>query len=180
MRWLAAICVLVTCCSREAVPPPTDTREPIDIAYVTGGGLRVHAQPNDASPLIVTYENGESVSIMSKKNDWVEVRVGDRTGWAHSSELGTGAQAKEQSDNPAPRFLKFPSPVSSPSSHGELYFEADVNTDGDVTAVRVISNSTGSDALATQNAAALQAAKFVPIVKNGSRRPFKYYHHVTY
>jgi len=65
MRWLAAACLLMTFCSRPPVVPATDTREPIDVAYVTGPELRVHAQPNDASPVIVKYENGEGVSIMS-------------------------------------------------------------------------------------------------------------------
>lgn len=157
-----------------------DTREPIDVKYVTGPQLQVHATPDDASPLIVTYENGESVSIMSKKGDWIEVRAGDKTGWAHPADLGSGAEAKEQSDNPTPKFKKFPSPVSSPSSHGSIYFEADVNTDGDIVSVKVIDNTTGSDSLAAQNAAALQSAKFYPIVKNGARMPFKYYHRVTY
>ena len=180
MRWLASVCLLMTFCSRAPVPPPADTREPIDVAYVTGPELRVHAQPNDASPVIVKYENGESISIMSKRGDWVEVRTGDRTGWSHTGDLGTGAQAKEQQDNPSPRFRRFPSPVSSPSAHGELYFEADVNTDGDVVSVRTIENTTGNPALAAQNAAALQAAKLFPIVKSGERKPFKYYHRVTY
>lgn len=180
MRWFAAACLLMTFCSRPPAEPPADTREPIDVAYVTGPELRVHAQADDASPVIVKYENGESVSIMAKKGDWVEVRSGDRTGWAHTGDLGTGAQAKEQQDNPTPRFRRFPSPVSSPTTRGELYFEADVNTDGDVVAVKTIENTTGNPALAAQNAAALQAAKFYPIVRNGERKPFKYYHRVTY
>ncbi|HEX7420043.1 MAG TPA: SH3 domain-containing protein [Thermoanaerobaculia bacterium] len=180
MKWLAAACLLMTFCSPTPVVPATDTREPIDVAYVTGPELRVHAQANDASPVIVKYENGESVSIMSRRGDWVEVRTGDRTGWAQTGDLGTGAQAKEQQDNPSPRFRRFPSPVSSPSTHGDLYFEADVNTDGDVVAVKVIDNTTGNPGLAAQNAASLQSAKFYPIVKNGERKPFKYYHRVTY
>ena len=180
MKYAPLILLVMLACSRTPVPPPTDAREPIDVAYVTGPELLVHAQMNDASPVIVKYENGESVSIMSKRGEWVEVRSGDRTGWAHTGDLGTGAQAKEQQDNPAPRFRRFPSPVSSPSSHGDLYFEADVNTDGDVISVTTINNTTGNPGLAAQNAAALQAAKFYPIVKNGERKPFKYYHRVTY
>ena len=176
-----ALIALALSCSREPkVTAPAATREPIDVKFVTGPELRVHAQPDDASPVVVTYQNSESVSILSTNGDWVEVRTGDSSGWARTGDLGTGAEAKEQQDNPMPRFRMFPSPVSSPSSKGALYFEADVNTDGDVTAVRVLENTTGSDALATQNAAALQAAKFYPIVKNGARLPFKYYHRVTY
>jgi uncharacterized protein YgiM (DUF1202 family) len=175
------VCVLLAAaCAREQVIAPTDTREPVEVAYVTGPELRVHTQPNDASPLIVSYENGESVSIMSKQGDWVEVRVGDRTGWANKGSLGTGAEAKAQQDDPQVRFRKFPAPVSAPSAKGQIYYEAEVNTDGDVVSVRTLENTTGSEALAAQNAASLQSAKFYPIVKGNERKPFKYYHRVTY
>lgn len=179
--WLVAGCLalVVACAQPEVSNAPTDTREPIDFAYVTAPGLRVHVQPNDSSPVIINYENGEAVSVMAKQGEWVEIRVGDRTGWAHSGDLGTGAQAKKQ-QYPQVRFRKFPSPVSAPSVHGEIYYEADVNTDGDVVAVKILDNTTGSPVLAAQNAASLQSAKFYPIVKNGERKPFKYYHRVTY
>lgn len=176
----ALLILLLAACSREQAAPPTDTREPIDVAYVTGPELRVHAQPSDASPLLVKFENGESVSVMSKRGEWVEVRTGDRTGWAHNGNLGTGKEAKEQEENPQVRFRRFPSPVSNPAAHGAIYFLADVNTDGDVVNVRVLENNTGSELLAVQNAAALRAAKFYPIVKNGERKPFQYFHRVTY
>ena len=71
-------------------------------------------------------------------------------------------------------------PVSAPAAKGEIYIEADVNTDGDVVATRIITNTTGSEALAAQNAAALRQAKFYPIVQSGERKPFKYYHRVSY
>lgn len=148
--------------------------------FVTAPELRVHAQPGDSSPVVQTYQNGESIAVMSVKGDWVEVRTGDRTGWAHSGDLGSAAQAQQQEASPQIRFRAFPSPVSSPGSHGEIYFVADVNTDGDVVDVKTLENTTGSDALAAQNAAALRAAKFYPIVKNGERKPFQYYHRVTY
>jgi len=148
--------------------------------HVTAPDMRVHAQATDASPVILTYQNGEGVSIMSKRGDWVEVRTGDKTGWAHASDLGSGAEAQAQSDNPTPKFRVFPSPVTNPTAHGEVYLQADVNTDGDVVDVKTIGNTTGSDALAAQNAAALKLAKFYPIVKNGERKPFQYFHRVQY
>jgi outer membrane biosynthesis protein TonB len=73
-----------------------------------------------------------------------------------------------------------PMPVSAPASHGEIYIEADVNSDGDVVGTRIITNTTGSPALAIQNEVALRSAKFHPIVIKGERKPFKYYHRVTY
>ncbi len=71
-------------------------------------------------------------------------------------------------------------PDSAPSARGEIYLEADVNSDGEVTAVRTISNTTGSLALEAQNTDSLKQAKFYPIVRNNERVKFKYYHRVTY
>ena len=175
-----ALLLLSLACAREQAIAPTDTREPVDMAYVGAYEMRVHAQPNDASPVVLTYQNGESVAIMSKQGDWVEVRTGDRTGWAHAADLGSAAEAKAQQENPQVRFRAFPSPVSAPTAHGEIYMTADVNTDGDVVNVKITENTTGNEGLANQNAAALRAAKFFPIVKNGERKPFQYFHKVTY
>jgi hypothetical protein len=86
----------------------------------------------------------------------------------------------EQEENPQPKFRVMPLPVSAPSARGEIYLEADVNTEGEVVTVRTITNTTGSEALVAQNTAALRAARFHPIVQKGERVKFKYYHRVTY
>jgi hypothetical protein len=180
MKRLPFLLLIALACSREQAIAPTDTREAVDMAYVTAPEMRVHAQPNDSSPVVLTYQNGESVAIMSRQGEWVEVRTGERTGWGHAGDLGTGAEAKSQEENPQVRFRMFPSPVSAPSAHGDIYMIAEVNTDGDVVNVKITENTTGSEGLAIQNAAALRSAKFYPIVKNGERKPFQYFHRVSY
>ena len=47
-------------------------------------------------------------------------------------------------------------------------------------ALQVVTNTTGSEALGSQNMQALRQAKFHPIVVKGERQKFKYYHRVTY
>jgi uncharacterized protein YgiM (DUF1202 family) len=157
-----------------------DTREPISIAYVTAPELQVHAKAEETAPVIATFQNGEAVSILAKTGDWAEVRTGDRSGWVKASDLGDAAAAKEQNENPQPRFRRMPAPVTNPGAHGEIVLEASVNTDGDVVDVRTLANTTGSESLAAQNAAALSQAKFYPIMHNGEKVPFKYDHHVSY
>lgn len=170
-------------CRREAVVTDTvamDTREPIAIRYVGSPELPVREQANDAAPILATYQNGEAVSVLAEKGEWVEVRSGDRTGWTRAADLTTAERKQEAEDNPQPKFRVMPMPVSAPSAHGEIYLEADVNSDGEVTAVRTLVNTTGSAALEAQNASALRSAKFFPIVRNNERTKFKYYHRVTY
>ena len=183
MKRLAPLLLLTLACSREQVvtdTSPTDTREPVAIRYVGSPELPVREQANDTAPLIATYQNGEQVSVLTEKGAWVEVRTGDRAGWAHAADLTTAEGKAEQEDNPQPKFRVMPMPVSAPSAKGEIYIEADVNSDGDVTAVRTLSNTTGSMALQSQNEEALRAARFYPIVQDNARKPFKYYHRVTY
>lgn len=183
MKRVVVAALFALACSREQTvtdPAPIDTREPIAIRYVGSPELPVREQPNDTAPVIATYQSGESISVLADKGEWVEVRSGGQSGWARAAELTSAEQAQAQDDNPQPKFKVMPMPVSAPSTHGEIYFEADVNTEGDIVAVKTISNTTGSEALAYQNTEALKAAKFYPIVQNGERKPFKYYHRVTY
>ncbi|HEX7190500.1 MAG TPA: SH3 domain-containing protein [Thermoanaerobaculia bacterium] len=175
----SAFCILH--CSREAaVPPPAPARETIEVAYVGAPELAVHSKADDNSPVVTKFLNGESVSVLAKKGDWVEVRTTDGSGWAHAADLTNAAGAKAEEANPTPRFRKPPSPISEPGAHGTVYIEAAVNTDGDVTHTQLITNTTGSALLAEKNEAALKQSKFYPIVQKGEKKDFLYYYRVDY
>lgn len=183
MKRLALLLLVLAACSREAPvtdTAPMDTREPINISYVGAPELNVHERAEDTSPVVATFGNGEAVSVLADKGEWVEVRTGDRTGWAKKADLTNAAAKEEAESNPQPKFKVMPMPVSAPSARGDIYIEADVNTDGEVTALRMITNTTGSESLGQQNLATLRHAKFYPIVVKGERQRFKYYHRVTY
>jgi len=173
-----AFAFLISCNHRTEVPEPPP-REAIAVEYVQAEKLPVHTTTSDSSPVIATYAGGETVSILSRKDKWVEIRTTDGSGWAHASDLGENAKQIE-ADNLSPRFRRAPMPVSQPGAHGDIILEADVNSDGDVTGVRVIYNNTGSASLAEGNAAALSQAHFLPIVQKGRRRNFTYEHRVHY
>jgi len=175
--------LLLYACKGEVAVKDTvalDTREPISVLYVGAPELTVREQAVDTAPVMATYQNGEAVSVLAEKDEWVEVRSGDRTGWAKKSDLTSAEDREQAEENPQPKFRIMPMPVSAPSAKGEIYIEADVNTDGEVTSVRLITNTTGSAALASQNVSALRGARFHPIVVGNQRKAFKYYHKVTY
>jgi uncharacterized protein YgiM (DUF1202 family) len=182
MKRLAFAFLLFAACAQETpvATETVDTREPVAVRYVGSPELNVYKEADDKSPLLMTYQNGEAISVLVEKGEWVEVRTGDRTGWAKATDLTT-AEGKEAAEEvPTPKFKTMPMPVTAPGTKGEIYFEADVNSDGEILSVKTISNTTGSDALASQNAAALRSSKFYPIVVKNERKPFKYYHKVTY
>jgi uncharacterized protein YgiM (DUF1202 family) len=182
MKRLLPIFVLaIAACRQEpAVTITTDTREPIEIAYVGAPELQVHAKPDDASPVVSTFLSGESVSLLSRKESWVEVKTAGASGWAHSADLTTADVAKQEAKTPTPKFRVPPSPVVQPGAHGAIFIEANVNDQGEVTSTKVITNETGSAALAAQNEAALRRARFYPIVQKGQRVPFIYDYRVDY
>lgn len=184
MKRLVVLALLLLCACKSEVPASDtvaiDTREPIRVSYIGAPELAIREQANDAATVIATYGNGEAVSVLAERGEWVEVRTGDRTGWAKKADLTTAEGKQEAEKNPQAKFRVMPMPVSAPSAHGEVYIEADVNTDGEVTNTRVILNTTGSAELANQNARALRSAKFYPTVVKGERRTLKYYHRVTY
>src|SRR5262249_20655812 len=148
--------------------------------YVGGAEMEVHAAPSDKAPVITRFKAGESVPVMARKGNWVEVRTAIGTGWVHPNELVGAEEVQQAQKNPNAKFMHAPSPVTAPSAKGTIYIEADVNTDGDVTKTTLIENTTGSPDLAEKNAAALTRAKFYPILIRGERKPFKYYYRVDY
>lgn len=182
MKCLLPILLLAAACSSEtpAVVEPTDTREPIEVMYVAAPQTQIRTQASDTAAVITTYPIGDAVSVLAKQGDWVEIRTGDKTGWVRSADLQTAQQQASGESDPAAKFLRMPLPISAPSAKGEIYIEASVNTDGDVTDTRILSNTTGSESLAHQNTEQLKAAKFYPMTVDGARKTFKYYHRVTY
>jgi TonB family protein len=188
MRPLLFAALLLAACAKSEAPPSdaaADAREPIATEYVRGASLPIHAKPDDASPVVTTYQASEAVSILSKKGEWAEVRTAFGSGWVHAAELASGNEMAAPTtsgggDSTAPRFILPPEPVAQPGASGEMVLEADVSSNGDVFAVRITQNTTGSEGLAQRNLDALRKAKFAPIIKHGQRMPFTYEHRVHY
>jgi hypothetical protein len=176
---LLLLTVILASCAQET-PVVTDTRESIEVDYVSGPALDIHTAPDAASPVLTSYKNGESVSVLSKKGSWIEVRTSDGSGWAEASGVAAKAEDAVLSDMTSVRFRIPPSAVSNPSAHGELAFEAMVNTDGDVVSVKTVTNTTGSMELERQNRDSLLKAKFQPIVVKGQAKTFVYDYRVKY
>jgi uncharacterized protein YgiM (DUF1202 family) len=178
---MIAIILLAACDSQPATNIATDTRAPVAIEYVRGTDLKIHEKADDKAPVVTTYHQGESVSVLSKRGAWSEVQIVAGSGWVHSEELSNAVEATQAlADNLNPHFTRPPQPVTQPGARGELVLEADVNTDGVVVNVRTIRNTTGSIVLEQRNIASLRSAVFAPVVRHGKREPFVYEQRVQY
>jgi TonB family protein len=177
---LVALLVLSTACGAKQPPAGQESldRPALEVDYVAAPQLEVHQKRSLDSPVVAHYQNGESVSVLAKRDGWVEIRTTDGSGWVRPGDVAsTSAPA---ADSLTPRFRVAPPPVSSPTARGELVLEAQVNTDGDVVEVKTLTNTSGSAALENSNRVALQAAHFYPMVKEGQRIPFVYEYRVQY
>jgi outer membrane biosynthesis protein TonB len=61
---------------------------------------------------------------------------------------------------------------SDSGSHGVVVVDATVNTSGDVTATKLVSNTTGDEALAFLTEREIKSAKFVAPIRNCVPRAF--------
>lgn len=186
---LKAIAVLILValagCTQKPAPVATDAqsnapeeRPAIAVEYVAIPQAQLFATAADTAPVVGTYGFTEAVSVIEKKGDWCLVRTFEGTAWMKQSALMTAEQS-EKLDTLTPRFYVKPAEVPF-RTRGELWFQAKVNTDGQVVDVTTIKNTTGSAALATANSDALRQAQFYPMVDKGSRKTFTYEHRVYY
>src|SRR5688500_15984362 len=107
MKHVWAVLIFAAGCGSEQVATdttPIDSRAPIAVRYVGTPELVVREKPEDAAPEMATYQNGEAVSILAEKGEWVEVRTGASAGWARAADLTDAAGIREQQDNPQPKF----------------------------------------------------------------------------
>jgi autotransporter translocation and assembly factor TamB len=177
---ILVLLLLVACGTKHQVPAASPgPRMAIAIQYVAVPQMTIYAQPNDVAPVLTTYAYTETVSILAKQGDWVEVRTVDGSGWAHAKDL-LSAQGAAAINGETPRFMTPPVAIPNNGRRGELGFEARVNTDGDVVEVKMVKNTTGSEPLANANAEALKAARFYPLIQNRAHVAFTYQHHVYY
>ncbi len=160
-------------------------REPIAIRYVIADELPIRKAKDETSPAIATFQIGAPVSILADDGAWSEVRITfDTSGWAlraHLADSPPGNIAASGGGSATPRFKVPPTQVFSPGRvSGEIVLEADVNTDGEVTAVRALSNTTGRSDLEAKNVEELRKASFYPLVVGGARKAFIYEHRISY
>jgi len=186
MKHILFALLILTACVKRPAPVASDTQPvppaeqmAIAVEYVGVPAMTVYERPALDATVTGSYGLSEAISVLDVKGDWKRIRTFDGTGWVQGKDLLTADQIGSV-DLAVPRFYVVPAPVNAPRARGEIELHAKVNTDGAVVEVRTIKNTTGSQALAQQNAEALKKALFYPMVDKGARKTFIYEHHVYY
>ncbi len=179
---LFLILAAFSCTQKPKLTSETDVsgiRPAIAIDYVAVPTMNVYAAPAETAQVTGTYGYTESIPVLARQGGWSQIRSLGGNGWVKTSDLMNAEQAKVETKDLSPHF--YVPPVAVPyRGHGDIVFQAKVNTGGEVYEVTTVSNSTGIASLAEQNKAALAQAKFFPLIDKGQRKAFTYEHRVVY
>lgn len=188
MRHIAIVALLLIAlfgCTQKPAPVANenkviapDEQAAIAVEYVAVPSMKVFQKPSLDAQITGQYGLTEAISILDRKDGWCKIRTFEGIGWVQQKDLMNGDTA-DKLDTTTPRFYTAPTAVEF-RGHGELTFQAKVNTDGQVVEVKLVKNTTGSNDIAQKNADALSAATFYPMVDSGSRKTFVYEHKVYY
>lgn len=129
--------------------------------------------------------------MLESGESWTRVRLANgETGWVASRFVSSGnepssaATSRRRSGCPPDSdfaFIETPTPAfSDRDAHGLVVVEATVSASGNVMATRVVSNTTGDDALAALTEREIRSAKFSPPIRNCVARSFIFTYRRTF
>jgi TonB family protein len=177
-----------------APPPPEPvTTKPIEekvigTVRVMASALNVRSEPSTDADVVAQVKKGEALSVLVSLDAWVKVRIGSgEVGWVAARFVSNGvAQKKKTKSKGCPAdsdfaFVETPMLAFSDSgAHGVVVVDANVNVSGNVTRTKVMSNSTGDEALAFLAEREIKAAKFSPPIRNCAPREFVFTYRRTF
>jgi TonB family protein len=171
---------------------------------VTASALNVRREPSGDADVLTQVKRGAELAVLLADESWTKVRLGDgTTGWVASRFVsrddairasGSRASGRSPARTKAPARGKGGCPPDSDyafaetpqlrgsdrQAHGLVVVEATVNTKGVVTGTKVITNTTGDEALAFLAEKEIQSAKFSPPIRNCVPRSFIFTYRRTF
>ena len=174
-RFLFAILILAACATPQAQSPAPQPAEvpgqAIGTVKVTATTLNVRREPSASADVIAQVRRGERLALLSSGDEWDRIRLGTgEIGFVSAQHVIREGGQRSRRGCPADadyRFVKTPTPAFSDSTaHGIIIVEASVDTRGNVTSTRVVSNTTGDEALGLLTEREIREAKFSPPIRN--------------
>jgi len=201
------LAALTLVCLAACAPAPAPTGSPVAPApplpsapeeqaartvYVTASALNVRSEASTDAEVVTQAKRGTALTVLTEGDDWLKVRLADgREGWVAERFVGSEvAQTRTAARRPSSgkrgcesdyAFIETPSlSFTENEARGLVVVEATVNTKGDVTATKVISNSTGDKNAAAVAEREIRSAKFSPPMRNCQPRAFIFTYRRTF
>jgi uncharacterized protein YgiM (DUF1202 family) len=154
---------------------------------VTASALNVRSEPSTDAEVVKQVKKGTSLGAGRVDGGWMRVKLDDGAfGWvaerfvARPGEKKTAKKTKCPADSDF-AFDETPTLVFSDSgAHGIVVVDAAVSLKGVVTATKVLSNSTGNEALAFLAEREIKSARFTPPIRDCVARSFIFTYRRTF
>ena len=203
MRRVLPLLVLAAACAAPPPPAPAPAPEPVPVARpepareevigsvtVTASALNVRREPSTDAEVLAQARKGERLPLLARGESWVKVRLeSGGSGWVAARFVSDGTQkpaaAKKRTGYCPPdsdfAFVKTPTlSFSDRPARGMVVVEANVNAKGDVTATKLVSNTTGDETLAFLAQREIKEAKFSPPIRNCLPKAFVFTYRRTF
>ena len=175
-------------------PPPTAAPSApaaeavLGTVRVTASALNVRTMPSTDADVVTQVKKNQSLSVLQRDQSWVKVRLANgEEGWVASRFVswssGKAAPARKVGCPPDSDFAFTETPTltfSDRPANGMVVVDASVNTKGIVTGTKVVSNTTGDEALAFLAEREIKSAKFSPPIRECAARAFVFTYRRTF
>ena len=199
-RAAAAAAALATglwgCASAPPPQPPARESAPAETAQtpavatlsgavylVTAKSANLRESPSTSSAALGRLTKGDQIALLEEKNDWLRVKLADaRIGWVRRDlvKKDDGCLPDRREVLLTPPVLRMSDAPGAAGAKGKVVVEADVDDKGDVKAMRVVKNETGSPERAEMAKSEVQGVKFQPPVKKCRATGFTYVYTRTF
>jgi uncharacterized protein YgiM (DUF1202 family) len=166
----------------EPAPSPAAEEKVIGSVRVKATALNVRKEPSTTADVLVQVKKGQELPLLAENESWSKVKLDSgEIGWVcsqHVARVGAKASGKSKKRGSCPpdsdfAFVKTPMPAFTEGGpHGLVVVDATVNTAGDVTATKVVSNTTGEPGMAMIVEKEIRSAKFEAPVRDCAKRTF--------
>jgi len=189
----AALVSLLAGCSSALPPPPPPAPEPVaealpaEMAWiVTAKTANVRDAASTKAGTVAKLKKGNRLTGYEEKDGWLRVKLRDtRAGWIRKDLLrkddGCLPDRREVLLTPPMLHMSEGSGASGTAGpKGKIVVEADIDEKGNVRAVRVVQNETGSPERAEMAKSEVQSVTFQPPVKKCRVTGFTYVYTRTF
>jgi hypothetical protein len=198
---VSALLLLLLRCATPAPPPTTVPSTPppppaapaaekvTGTVRVTASALNVRSEPSSDAEVVMQVKKGTALDVLRSDESWVKVRLADgSSGWVAARFVARDGEPRRPASKKGGcppdsdyAFLQAPAlSFAENGPHGLVVVEATVNTKGDVTSTKVVSNGTGEESLAFLVEREIQSARFSPPIRNCVPRSFIFTYRRTF